>query len=101
MADIKGSFPSGGRLGRKLRNAVPSSWLGRTVGSAGTLGWAAAKAATGSVRRLLSEKDRADFLRSKELRDIAEDLYGKFGDLKGPLMKAGQMASYVDLALPP
>lgn len=76
------------------------SWLGRNLKTSTTLGLTGARVAAGAVRRVVASRSKADEHKLKEIEDVALKLYRSFGDLKGPIMKAAQMASYVDLALP-
>ena len=56
--------------------------------------------ATTSARKLFASAERAEALdRERELR-TAEDIAASLGQMKGALMKLGQMASYLDEGLP-
>jgi predicted unusual protein kinase regulating ubiquinone biosynthesis (AarF/ABC1/UbiB family) len=78
------------RTSRLQRNADVVK-LGATVG-AQYAGTAARKMFAGAERRIELDRDR-------ELR-TAEAVAERLGNMKGALMKLGQMASYVDEALP-
>jgi predicted unusual protein kinase regulating ubiquinone biosynthesis (AarF/ABC1/UbiB family) len=88
------------RLEPTKREKVMASWVGRMLLSGGAVGSVAARAAAGSLGRLIVPGRRADELRTEELERLADQIYTTFGNLKGPLMKLAQMVSYVDLALP-
>ncbi len=79
---------SGRRLGRNLRLA--------RVGVKGSGRFAVTKA-----KKTFASAERKEALDLEFQIRTAEDVTAELGNMKGALMKLGQMASYVDVGLPP
>ncbi len=82
---------------------LPSSWLGRNTRLLGLAAKIARKLASGSFQQLLNksgEKGLAAVLDLTTQEGLADDLTAALGAMKGLAMKAGQVMSYVDFALP-
>ena len=89
--------PPGGRQQRPVRR---SGRLGRTAAAArlgSTLG--AGTVAKNVARRLAPPERRDEVVRAYELR-TAEQVARSLGQMKGALMKLGQLASFIDEGLP-
>jgi predicted unusual protein kinase regulating ubiquinone biosynthesis (AarF/ABC1/UbiB family) len=82
--------PGVSRIGRSSRNvAVARLAAGRLVDEAGT-----------RVRRRFSSDERARQLKVELERRHAREVVASLGQMKGALMKLGQMASYIDDGMP-
>ena len=83
---------AGGRLG--------TSWLGRNARLARMGARVGGTYATTAARKTFASAERRDALdRAREFR-TAEQVAEELGQMKGALMKLGQMASYLDDGLP-
>ena len=96
-------------LWRRLQSDSGGS-TGEIIGSLGSLGRnvtvAGVGARTGSrwavtqARKTFASAERRDELDSEFELKTTEDVVASLGNLKGAMMKVGQMASYLDLGLP-
>ncbi len=86
--------------GRGGLDRVRSSWAARSLSLSRTAAGVAARAAAGAVHRLLVDEERSNAIAIKTQTAIARRIVQTLGDMKGLAMKAGVMASYVDLDLP-
>ncbi len=77
-------------MSRTRRNLAMGSLLTRRVADRAFTGARTALASDAQRRRLQAERERRD----------AEDVVSSLGDMKGALMKLGQMASYLDEGMP-
>jgi len=89
-----------GRSGRPTRGWVRTSRLSRNTQLARIGGVTAGRYAMHRARRVFAAAERREELdRRFEIRSV-EQVVATLGNLKGALMKLGQMASYLDQGLP-
>ena len=79
---------------------LPTSWLARTARSSSTAAGVAASWASGSVKKIFSGQGR-EVVEAATQAAIAQRVATSLGEMKGLAMKMGQIASYMDFALPP
>lgn len=91
----------GGVADGRSRGAVPRRGrLGRTAKMAGLGARSGGRWAMARARQVFADAERAVVLDTeRELRNAA-DVVEVLGNMKGALMKIGQMASYLDVGLP-
>ena len=90
----------GSRWGRPGHHAVHASRLGRNTRLARLGARVGTTYATTAARKTFASAERRDELdRHRELRS-AQQVADELGQMKGALMKLGQMASYLDDGLP-
>lgn len=80
-----------GSMGSAGRNATVAKVGARTGGR-----WAVTQA-----RKTFASAERREALSAEFEMKTTEDVVASLGNLKGAMMKVGQMASYLDLGLPP
>ena len=83
----RGAVPRRGRLGRTAKVAGLGARSGRR--------WAMAKA-----RQMFADAERGRVIDAERELRTAADVVEVLGNMKGALMKVGQMASYLDVGLP-
>jgi predicted unusual protein kinase regulating ubiquinone biosynthesis (AarF/ABC1/UbiB family) len=79
---------------------INGSWVSRTLRSSTTAARVASRLAGSSLRSLVVSNARANEIKRATEIAMARELSESLGELKGLLMKVGQMASYVDFAAP-
>ena len=91
----------GGVADGRSRGAVPRRGrLGRTAKMAGLGARSGGRWAMARARQVFADAERTETLDTeRELRNAA-DVVEVLGNMKGALMKIGQMASYLDVGLP-
>lgn len=77
-----------------------SSWVSRTLRTSTTAAKLGARMATSSLQQLVVGQEKAQAIKTATQIAIAEDITQSLGELKGLLMKMGQIMSYMDFALP-
>jgi len=81
---------------QKLRTSL----LSRTLSTSKTAVGIASKVTQNRMRRLFANPEEKERLKAEELTAIAEHVAEELGQLKGLVMKVGQMTSYIDIGLP-
>ena len=98
-----GAVVTGGVVALNARDAngrLGTSWLGRNARLARMGARVGGTFATTAARKTFASAERRDELdRQREFR-TAEQVAAELGQMKGALMKLGQMASYLDDGLP-
>ena len=84
----------------KVLHALETSWLSRSLRASAAGAGMAARWAGGTAQRLVSSSEASERLRAVTQAAMAKRLAESLGQLKGLAMKAGQVASYMDFALP-
>ena len=79
---------------------INGSWSDRTLRTSATTAQIVSRLAGSSLRSLLVANARAAEIKAATQVAIAQQLVELLGDLKGLLMKLGQMVSYLDFAVP-
>ena len=79
---------------------INGSWVSRALRSTTTAARVASRLAGSSLRSLVVSNARANEIKRATEIAMARELADSLGELKGLLMKVGQMASYVDFAAP-
>jgi len=77
-----------------------SSWVSRTLRTSTTAMKLSARMAGSSLQQLVVGHEKATQIKAATQMAIAEDVAESLGELKGLLMKMGQIMSYMDFALP-
>jgi len=80
--------------------SLHSSWASRVFKTTTTSTRIASKLVGSSLQTLLAGHERAAQIKEATKNEIAHQLTESLGEMKGLLMKYGQMISYVDLGLP-
>ncbi len=91
----------GGVADGRNREAVPSKGrVGRTVKMAGLGARSGGRWAMARARRVFADAERSEAIDTERELRTAADAADVLGNMKGALMKIGQMASYLDVGLP-
>jgi len=80
--------------------SLATSWLSRTARQSGMAAGAAARLAAGQLGKLASGKGASLAVDPATQQAIAKRVAATLGEMKGLAMKAGQVASYLDFAMP-
>jgi predicted unusual protein kinase regulating ubiquinone biosynthesis (AarF/ABC1/UbiB family) len=84
----------------KALKGLATSWLSRTARGSGTAMGVAARWTGGSLQKLVSSQAAGGALEAATQAAIAKRLATSLGQMKGLAMKLGQIASYLDFAMP-
>src|SRR6185436_1565508 len=76
------------------------SWAARTLKASGAIARIAARVAGSSLQGLLVSNTRAIELKSATQAAIATEVTDTLGELKGAMMKAGQVMGFAELGVP-
>jgi len=79
---------------------IRSHWLSRGIKATSMSTKIASLITKGGVKRILNSSDSKGVIDSATKDEIAQEIAESLGELKGLMMKVGQMASYVDFTLP-
>src|SRR6187551_3283410 len=101
MAAKAGEGPSGTGEGERTSAIALRSRADRTVQLARVGGRAGARFAQHRARRVFASAARRDELDHEFELQTAEQIADALGNMKGAMMKLGQMVSYVGAGLPP
>ncbi len=88
------------KTNQKNLKTLSSSWLSRTLKLSKTTAGIATRLASSSIHRALVTEARAQILQAASQRAVATRLVNTLGEMKGLMMKVGQIISYMDFALP-
>lgn len=77
-----------------------SSWVGRTLRTSTTAAKLTARMAGSSLQQLVVGHERAAQIKAATQLAMAQEVVASLGEMKGLLMKLGQIMSYMDFALP-
>jgi predicted unusual protein kinase regulating ubiquinone biosynthesis (AarF/ABC1/UbiB family) len=84
----------------KTLKGLATSWLSRTARGSGTAMGVAARWTGGSLQKLVASKAAGGAVEVATQAAIAKRLAASLGEMKGLAMKLGQIASYLDFAMP-
>ncbi len=84
----------------KTLKHLATSWLARTARGSGTAMGVAARWTGGSLQKLVTSKAAGVAVEAATQAAIAKRLTASLGEMKGLAMKLGQIASYLDFAMP-
>jgi predicted unusual protein kinase regulating ubiquinone biosynthesis (AarF/ABC1/UbiB family) len=87
-------------VGRSVDGVMRRSWAGRSANVAKLGAKVAGTHATTAARKVFASTERRVELDEARRLKTAEAVAGELGQMKGALMKLGQMASYLDDGLP-
>lgn len=90
----------GGSAGKSALAPLPASLLARNAKLSGTMAGVAARAIVLAFSRMFVDRDRARVLSAGAHAVIAERIADTLGQMKGLAMKIGQIAGYLDFAIP-
>ena len=79
---------------------INGSWASRTLRASSTSAKVAMRLAGSSLKQLVAGHEKAIEIKEATQALIAEELLQSLGEMKGLLMKMGQMISYMDFAMP-
>lgn len=83
-----------------INQRTTSSWTSRTLRSTLTASNIAVRLAASNFRQIVASSEKASTIKDGTMEAIGEKLLNEMGELKGPVMKIGQMISYIDYGLP-
>jgi predicted unusual protein kinase regulating ubiquinone biosynthesis (AarF/ABC1/UbiB family) len=79
---------------------LPTSFLSRGLKLSRTAAGATARAAASALTRIFASEEHANAVAATTQAAIARQIVETLGEMKGFAMKVGQMASYLDFAMP-
>ncbi len=85
---------------KKTLRGLPESWLSRAARGGATAAGIAARWTSGKVQRIVSTRAGAAAVEAATQAAVARRLASTLGEMKGLAMKMGQIASYLDFAMP-
>ncbi|MGI9608309.1 MAG: ABC1 kinase family protein [Acidimicrobiales bacterium] len=88
------------RRGRRAATVASRSSIGRNAAVAGMGARTGGRWAVTQARKTFASAERREQLSHEFEMKTTEDVVASLGNLKGAMMKVGQMASYLDLGLP-
>ncbi len=88
------------RAGAQPLAALRTSFLSRGFALSRTAAAATARMAAAALEKMFASEERASALATTTQVAVARQIVDRLGEMKGFAMKVGQMASYLDFALP-